>query len=413
MAALPYVDPEIDAFLATSDFAADPFPTYARLRQEMPVFRSETQGAWLISRYSDVRDTLRDHQRFSSHGRFSAVLDHLTPEERLEVLPLEEHFSVGMIGSDPPNHTRLRGLINRAFTPRVIESLRPRIEALVEEFLHDIIIRGTGEMEVIADFAFPLPATVIAELLGAPPESREQFREWSHGILAFQGTGRTTVEVLERSQRDLLSMRAFLTDLADERRSRPQDDLLSRMVEVEMEGDRLTSAELLTTCVTLLTAGHETTTNLIGNGIYTLLSHPEQLQLLRAEPALLPSAIEEILRFHSPLQRNPRRLATDVDLHGVTMKQGDFVLQLLGSANRDPAHFPQPNRFDIARDPNRHLAFGMGIHFCLGAPLARLEGPIAIAAMLHRMPNLHLADEQPQWLRHGLLRGFERLDVSF
>ena len=333
---------------------------------------------------------------------------HLSEEEKCRFQPLQSHFSVGMIGSDPPEHTRLRGLINRAFTPRVIASLQEPVTSLVDGFLDEVERRGTGEMDIVADLAHPLPATVIAELIGAPFESREQFKVWSNGILAFQGTGRTTPEVLERSQSDLTEMRAFISDLVEQRRKVPADDLLSRMV----EGDMLTEAELLTTCVTLLTAGHETTTSLIGNGMLTLLRHPEQMARLRDNRDLMPTAIEEMLRYESPLQRNPRKLASDVELHGAQMRDGDFVLQLLGSANRDEGQFEQPQHFDITRKPNRHLSFGFGIHFCLGAPLARLEAPIAIGAMLDRMPSMQLA-EDPRWIEHGLLRGLRSLRVSY
>jgi cytochrome P450 len=401
----------LDRDLAAPEFAANPYPVYHRLREEAPVFWSESQGAWLLTRYDDVLDSLRNPRGFSSRGRFSAVLERVPEETRPTFRPLEDHFSVGLLGSDPPDHTRLRGLINRAFTPRVVEQLRPRIVAIVAELLD--AVEGREEMDAIRDFAYPLPATVIAELLGAPPESRERFKVWSDGILSFQGTGRTTPEVLARAQRDLLDMRAFLGELLEERRREPKEDLLTRLVEAEAEGDKLSQAELLTTCVTLLTAGHETTTNLIGNGLYTLLRHPEQLERLRQEPELMPAAVEEMLRFESPLQRNPRRVAEETELRGQRLKRGDFVLQILGAANRDPAQFPDPDRFDITRQPNRHVAFGMGIHFCLGAPLARLEAPIAIGALLERYPNLRLATDHVEWQRHGLLRALKALPIAW
>ena len=402
---------DLDAALASEDFVADPYPTYARLRAEGSVFQSESQGAWLVARYDDVAATIRDPRRFSSQGRFSAVLEPLPLDERTRFDPLERHFSVGLLGSDPPDHTRLRHLINRAFTPRVVEALRPRIQALVDELLD--AVQGQGEMDAIHDLAYPLPAIVIAELLGVPVEQRDRFKVWSDGILGFQGTGRTTVAKLQRAQDDLLEMRAFLTELLDHRRRSPSEDLLGRMVAAESEGDRLSSAELLTTCVTLLTAGHETTTNLIGNGLATLLRSPEDLAALRDDPGLMPTAIEEILRYESPLQRNPRRVAEDLDFGGQHLRQGDFVLQILGAANRDPERFPDPDRFDIRRHPNRHLAFGMGIHFCLGAPLARIEGPVALGTILRRMPAIQLASDQLSWQRHGLLRSLTALPVTF
>ena len=401
----------IDEHLTSPAFYANPYPLYHQLRGEQPVFWSEALGGWLLTRYDDVHATLRDTEHFSSRGRMLSVLNHLPDEERARLRLFEEHFTVGLISADPPDHTRLRGLISKAFTPRTIEGLRPRIQALVDELLDQAVERG--EMDLIRDFAYPLPATVIAELLGAPPEARDRFKVWTEQILSFQGTGRVTVDVLEKSQRGLHEMRDFLAALLDERRRRPQGDLLSRMVAAEAEGDKLTSDELLTTCVTLLTAGHETTTNLIGNGLYTLLRHPDQLHQLREQVNLMPGAIEEMLRYESPLQRNPRRVAEDVELHGQTLRRGDYVLQILGSANRDPARFPAPDQFDITRQPNPHVAFGFGVHFCLGAPLARLEAPIAIETILRRLPQLRLATESVQWHEHGLLRGLQSLPVTF
>jgi cytochrome P450 len=392
-------------------FTADPYPLYARLREEAPVYWSESQRAWLLTSYADVSATVRDPKRFSSSGRFSAVLDALPSDERSRFDPFERHFAVGLLGSDPPDHTRLRRLINRAFTPRVVEELRPRVQDLVDGMLDQV--QAKGEMDFIRDIAYPLPATVIAELLGVPVEDQDRFKDWSDGILSFQGTGRTTVETLDRAQRDLLEMRAFLTDLLAQRRRVPTDDLLGRMVAAEEEGDKLSSAELLTTCVTLLTAGHETTTNLIGNGLYTLLRHPEQMARLRVDEALMPTAVEEMLRYESPLQRNPRRVAEDLEFGGQRLRRGDFVLQILAAANHDPAVFPDPERFDITRQPNRHLAFGHGIHFCLGAPLARIEAPVVIGTVLRRMPELHLTKDEPQWQEHGLLRSLRTLPVAF
>ena len=403
----------LDTALGTPAFFNNPYPFYGELRTDNPVHWSETNGGWMLTRYDDVAATIRDHSRFSSRGRFSAVFARMDPELRQRVQPTERHFSVGLIASDPPDHTRMRGLINRALTPRVIDAMRPRILLLVSEFLD--AAAPSGEMDIIADLAYPLPATVISELLGAPAESRDQFKSWSHDILGFQGTGLPSQESVERAQTSLLAMRAFLSELAAERRLTPRDDLIGLLVAAEQDGDRLTESELLTTCVTLLTAGHETTTNLIGNGLWLLLSHPDQLQLLRDRPELMPSAIEEMLRKESPLQRNPRQLAFDFELRGKRLRAGDYVMQVLGTANRDPEQFADPHRFDITRTPNRHLAFGHGIHFCLGAPLARLEAPIAIGEVLRRMPRLALADGDvsPQWHQSGFVRGLQTLPVVF
>jgi pimeloyl-[acyl-carrier protein] synthase len=401
----------LDDLLRTDAFAADPYPVYARFRAEAPVHFSEANGGWMLFRHDDVHASLRDHARFSSRGRFAAALQRMEPGVRERIGPLTDHFTVGMLANDPPAHTRLRGLVNRAFTPRVVEAMRPRIRAIVDALLDAALPRGS--FDLIADFAYPLPATVIAELFGAPVSERDRFKTWSNDILGFQGTGNPSAESVLRAQDSLLEMRAFLLELADHRRRVPGDDLLGLLVAAEADGDRLTGQELLTVCVTLLTAGHETTTNLIGNGAWLLLTHPDQLARLHEDPGLMPTAIEEMLRYESPLQRNPRMVATDLDLHGQQLRAGDYVMQVLGSANHDPAAFPDPERFDIGRAPNRHLAFGHGIHFCLGAPLARLEAAIAFGELLRRAPALALTapDAPPHWVRHGLLRGLESLPV--
>jgi cytochrome P450 len=403
--------PALDEQLVSPAFYQNPYPFYEQLRAEAPVVYSEALGGWLLTRYDDVLATLHDPRRFSSQGRMLAALERLPNGSRAHFKLFEDHFSIGLISSDPPNHTRLRGLVNKAFTPRAIEQLRPRIQQLVDEMLD--AVEPSGRLDIVRDLAYPLPAIVIAEMLGAPPEAREDFKVWSDGILAFQGTGVVTPEVLAYAQQHLQTMRAFLMELLVERRQRPQDDLLSRLAAAEMEGDRLTEAELLTTCVTLLTAGHETTTNLIANGLYTLLCHPEQLEQLRANPSLMPTAIEELLRFESPLQRNPRRVAEDLEYGSAHMRRGDYVLQILGAANRDPAIFAEAGSLRLTRQPNRHLAFGFGLHFCVGAPLARLEGPIAIGTVLRRLPGLRLAAETVEWQPHGLLRGLAALPARF
>jgi cytochrome P450 len=265
------LSPELDQQLLSPAFYHNPYPLYARLRQEAPVVWSERVGAWLITRYEDVITTLRDAQHFSSQGRMLAALDRLSADERAQLQPFEQHFTGGLINSDPPDHTRMRTLINKAFSPRMVEQLRGRVATLVNEFLD--AVQDRAAMDVIADLAYPLPATVIAELLGAPGADRERFKGWSEGIFAIQGRGRLTFAQLAQAQEHLLAFRAYLRGLIAARRARPHDDLLGQLVAVEMADDRLSEAELLTTCVTLLTAGHETTTNLIGNTLYTLLQH--------------------------------------------------------------------------------------------------------------------------------------------
>ncbi len=400
---------ELDALFRDPGFSQDPYPTYDRLRETSPVFWSDANGGWMLFRWEDVHASLLDHQRFSSTGRFSAALQRLSPELREACGLLDAHFSVGMLASDPPHHTRMRALVTKAFTPRVIETLRPRIEALVSDLLDDI--DPASPFDLIESLAYPLPATVISFLFGAPAADRERFKGWTKGILGFQGTGNPSRASIEAATEALADMRGYLDVLITARRRDPQDDLLSLLVAAEEEGDRLSTAELQTICVTLLTAGHETTTTLISNGVWLLLTHPEQHALLREQPDLMPNAIEEMLRYESPLQRNPRMVKSAFTYHGHDLRAGDYVMQVLGSANRDPAQFPAPARFDITRTPNRHLAFGHGVHFCLGAPLARLEAPIALRQLFARFPDLRMADDGVTWQRSGLLRGLTALPV--
>ena len=400
---------QLERGIASPLWYDDPYPIYRQLRADDPVHWSDTLGGWVLTRYDDVVATLRAPEHYSSHGRFQRALANLPEDARTRLRPLEDHFSVGLISADPPDHQRLRTLVTTAFTPRVVEALRPRIQHLVDDLLD--AAQGRGTLDIIRDLAYPLPATVIAELLGVPAADRDTFKRWSEGIISFQGTGRATAETFGRAQADLLQMRAYFRDLLLERRRTPAADLLGRLVAAETADDRLTEAELLTLCVNLLTAGHETTTNLIGSGMLSLLRHPDQLERLRREPALMTSAVEEMLRYESPLQRNLRRVTQEIELRGKVLRPDDLVIQLLGAANRDPEQFADPERFDIGRRPNRQIAFGYGIHFCVGAPLARLEAPIAIGALLRRWPLMALATEAVQWQPHWPLRSLVALPV--
>jgi cytochrome P450 len=407
--------PPIDTLLAAPGFSQDPYPAYERLLAEAPVTWSDAWNAWVVSRHEDVVAVLRDPARFSSAGRLLELLDELPPELQDEASPIRTHFATrGLVHADPPDHGRLRGLISRAFSPRVIEGMRPRITAIVDELLD--AVAGHGRMDVVADLAYPLPAIVIAELLGAPPEDRDRFRRWSDDIVAFQGTGRAIPEAIPRSAAGITGMRAYLSELFEARRREPRDDLLGGLVAAEVEGERLTTEELTSTCVTFLIGGHETTTSLIANGLFTLLRHAAALAALRGDPGRIPAAVEEVLRWESPIQRAFRRVAQDTDLGGQRMREGQIVIALLAAANRDPAACPAPGTFDIARDPNRHLAFGSGVHFCIGASLARLEAAIALRTLLERFPDLALdvPPEAIRWQREkALFRCVEALPVRF
>jgi pimeloyl-[acyl-carrier protein] synthase len=405
-------DDELDHLLLAPDFTADPYPAYHVLRERDPVHWSEPWGCWLLTRYADVVASLRDPPSFSNSGRFRPILENLPPETRAQVQPLERHFERGLLNVDPPDHTRMRTLINKSFTPRAVAAMVPAIQQLVDQCLDQV--QDQGRLDVIRDLAFPLPVIVVARMMGVPPADRDQFKEWSTAIVAFQATGRTTPDTVRRSQVALLAMRDYLRAIAHARRQAPRDDLISAMVAAEEQGDTLSEEELLSTCVTMMIAGHETTTNLIATGLLNLLRHPAQLAQLRADPALVGSAVEELLRYDSPLQRNRRVVTHDLEFGGKQMKRGQPVVQLLGAANRDPAQFADPDRLDLRRSPNAHLAFGRGVHFCLGAPLARLEAPIAHNAILRRLPGLQLATDELQWQHErGMFRGLAALPLLF
>lgn len=386
-------------------FHADPYPFYRHLRETDPVHLSAL-GLWILTRYEDCVTSLRD-PRFGRDG-FEAILSAQYGEEsETGRLPRS------MLFRDPPDHTRLRSLVNRAFTPRVIEGMRGQIQAVVDRLLDHA--EAQGRIDVIADLAYPLPVTVICDMLGVPVGDHEQIKEWSSDIIrSLDAIGvPSDPSIVERGRIGRRGIADYFRALLPERRRRPRADLLSALIAAEEQGDRLTEGELLATCVLLFIAGHETTVNLIGNGTLALLKHPEQLRRLREDPALIGSAIEELLRYDGPVQRTARIPSEDITIGGRTIPKGEMVMPFLGAANRDPAQFPDPDRLDITRADNRHIAFGMGIHFCLGAPLARMEGQIAINTLLRRLPKLALAGQRPEHRQSLTLRGLVSLPVAF
>lgn len=399
--------------LASPRFKADPHPFYARLRAEAPVWRTtlpDKRTAWLVTRYEDVAGVLK-------HGRFAKdKVNALDPEQRAKtpwvpgfLKPLERN----MLDLDEPDHGRLRALVGKAFTPRLVERLRSRVEALSEELLDAMAakaVRNKGAAELVADYALPLPATVIAELLGVPSGDLRRFHRWSSSLVSVSSK-RDMLRALPAA----LSFVRYLRKLIQRRRVDPEDDLISALVRAEEAGDKLSEDELLAMAFLLLVAGHETTVNLISGGTLALLDHPEQAEALRGDPSLIKPAVEELLRYTSPVEMATERYAReDVEIGGTTIPRGELVLAVLGSANRDERHFESPHVLDLARDPNRHLAFGRGgVHHCLGAPLARMEGQIAIGALLRRFPRARLpvAPETLRWRRGMFLRGPERLPL--
>jgi cytochrome P450 len=390
---------------------ADPYPLYAMLRATNPVFRLpipvETgAGVWLLTRHADVELALRDRRFSVDRARSDVARLHA---DRIPRMLLGGPSGLRtMLVMDPPDHTRVRGLVSKAFTPRRVAALGERIEGLVDELLDEVLPRG--RFDVIRDLAEPLPAIVIAELLGVPPEDHRAFKQWSSALIEavpqapFQGASvvEERVQVIVR----------YLRDVIAERRRKPQGDLISGMIEAQEERDALTDQELLAMSFLLLLAGHETTTNLIGNGTLALLRNPGEWERLRAEPALLENAVEELLRYDSPVQATARVTLEDVELGGQKIAAGALVACSIGAANRDPAVHPDPDRLDLGRAEIRHLSFGLGAHFCLGAALARLEGQAAFGALAARCPGLRLATEAPEHRPNFVLRGLKGLPVT-
>jgi cytochrome P450 len=403
--------PQVDLFDPT--FKANPYPTYAELRSEAPVYRAELpdgRGVWLVTRYDDVVAVLKD-ERFAKDWRSA-----MTPEQLAQIPPIPEvmkPLSENMLDKDPPDHERLRRLVSKAFTPRLIERMRPRVQEIADTLLDAVKTKDKGGMDLIDDYAFPLPITVIAELLGVPVEDRNRFREWSDAAVS----GDTTQEYVEKIL--LPHMQAFidyLRALFEEKRDNPKDDLISALVLAEEAGDRLSEDELLAMVFLLLVAGHETTVNLIGNGTLALLQNPDQLQKLRDDPSLIKPAIEELLRYEGPVETSTERFAReDVAIGDTVIPKGEMVMIVIAAADHDPERFPEPDALDIARADNKHLAFGKGIHHCLGAPLARMEGQIALGTLLRRMPDLRLkgSPESLTWRPGMVLRGLKGLPVAF
>jgi cytochrome P450 len=390
----------LDPFLP--EHRPDPYPLYARLRELDPVHRSPA-GPWVLTRHADATAVLRD-PRFSSHP------GHLHGE-RPQVGPRRLDTKV-LLFLDPPDHTRIRSLVSKAFTPNRVRQLRPRVEALVGELLD----RGEqqGSLELIADLAYPLPVSVICELLGVPAVERDQFRRWSSDASRLLDRDIDLDEqAMERGTAAIAGFTEYFIALIGERRNQARDDLLSALIAAEEAGERLSWEELLSTIILLFLAGHETTVNLIGNGALALLCHPDQLERLRRDPAIGPSAVEELLRYDSPVHVTARIATTEVAVGGSAIEPGEQVIVLVAAANRDPAVFPDPDRLDLGRPDNRHLSFSAGMHYCLGAALARLEGEVALRELVRRFPRLELADPEPAYRDHLVLRGLRSLPLSF
>lgn len=386
---------DVESLLISDEFVRDPYPLLHDLRDHDPVHWSDAIGGWLLTRYDDVLVSLKDTDSFSNENRLGKAVEYLPAERRARFKPFEDHYATkGLLHSDPPDHTRMRAVILKDFTPGVVERLRPSIQAVVDGLLDDAERRGG--MDAVPDLAAALPVGVIAEMLGVPREDRHLFKHWTDMILGFQGVNKPSEECLARAQQGLVELRPYLADMIADRRRSPRADLMSKFAAASADGS-MSEAELINTCVTLFTAGHETTLSLISNTVLLLLTHREQLAALRREPDLLKPMIEESLRYESPVSRQTRLMKQDVQLRGKTLRRGEIVFQMLNAANRDPAQFDDPDTFDIRRAENRHVAFGYGPHFCIGATLARAEGAIAIGTLIRRFPEVRLVDDVPHW----------------
>ena len=392
--------------VATPEGRADPYPRYAALRARAPVHQSAF-GFWALSRYDDCQQLLR-HPGVGKDFSGAASALGLTDEQRSQQDRFRNDRS-NMLTTDPPDHTRLRGLVTRAFTPRTVETLRPSVVALVDELLGAF---GAGEVDVMDALAFPLPVTVIGEMLGVPAEDRPGLRPLVRAVTAVLELAVTPTALAEAAAADD-ELTAYFAGLVAERRAHPRDDLLTKLIEAEDKGDQLTEHELISTAILLFAAGFETTTHLIGNGLLALLGHPDQLARLRADRSLVRPAVEELLRYDSPVQLAVRTAYEDLSIGGHQIEAGSVVLALLGAANRDPARFGDPERLDVGRDEGAPMSFGGGIHFCLGAALARLEGQIVLDRLLDRFTTMELVGGPPT-LRDSLtLRGLVDLRVRF
>lgn len=396
--------------LLRPEVRADPYPFYADLRSEDPVHWDESLGFWVLTRYADITAVYAD-SRFSRAQGLRSGFERLSETEKRIAEPVYHSFSKTMFYSDPPYHTRLRGLVNSAFTPTAVEQMRPHIRRIVDGLLD--AVQAKGEMDAIRELAHPLPILVITQMLGLPSEDRWQFKKWSDDLFAILGSVPHAPELMDRAARSLAELTEYLTALSEARRQQPQNDLLSALVTVVEKGERLTQEELIANVTILLSAGHETTSNLIGNGLLALLQHPEQLQKLRENPHLISSAVEEMMRYDNPVQIAYRSAADDVEIGGKWIRKGQLVNSILAAGNRDPQRFSEPDRFDITRDEGRHLGLGLGIHFCLGAPLVRLEAQIAFSTILRRFPKMQLATENFEWQEHPIFRGAKSLPLVF
>ena len=414
---------DADAALASAlndgSYFSQPFPLFADLRRNAPVFYSQVLGGWVVTRYSDVSEILHNHEDYSSKGRVLHLINQLDDDVREKLPLLQMHFATGLAHSDAPEHKRLRGLLAQAFTPRISENMRPVSSQIVSQLLDQL----DGEVELIADLFTPVPAIVVGKLLGSEESDIPNLIRWAHAINGlYEKGGRISADKALHAEAMLEEMRIFVMRLTNARRELrdqgqldPHSDILSGLVNAELSGDSLTESELVSTAVTLFVAGHETTTHLLGNGFRALLATPGAFDEIKADADLIPQAVDEMARFDGSVPRSWRITKREMEIAGVKIPAGDLVLPILASANRDESIFEDPDCFDLHRDARKHLAFGRGVHVCLGAPLARIEGQEIIKELVQRYPNISLAkkSEDLEWRRDIALRGLIALPVKF
>ena len=392
--------------LLSPEVLADPYPLYRRLRTEDPVLWDPFLHAWVVTRYDDVVKVLLD---FSA--RRTPTPEQLAEMGLADLSPIAQVMVKQMLFMDPPAHTRMRSLCSQAFTPRRVEALREHIQDIANRLLDSVLPRG--EMDFIADFAAPLPAIVTAEMLGVPISDHLQLKRWSADFAEMLGNFQHNPNRASRVRSSLNEMTSYFRETIREQRARPRDGLVSSLLAAEVDGDRLSEEEVVANVIVTMVGGQETTTNLLGNGILTLLRNPDVMQDLRADLSVIGSAVEELLRYESPSQHTARLAPEDTEIDGRRIRKRQAVIAVMGAANRDPQRFADPDRLDIRRKDNRHVAFGFGAHFCFGAPLARMEGQIAFATILQRLPNLQVKPGPIGWRENLGLRGLVALPVSF
>lgn len=408
---IPTATATLDPYaLGSAEVLHNPYPVYARLRVSDPVYYSSDWNGWVVTRYQDVYAILQDSARFSA-ARTPALLKQLPAHDQAELTTLNRYMSLWIGFVDAPEHTRLRSVSIKALAPRFFEALRPRIQEIADGLIDRIIARG--HMDTIREIAYPLPLTVISELIGIPPKDRARFKQSSDEFVAVAGPSRITAEAAKNAQTGLDAMISFLRPVYEDRRKNPQPDMMSILMNCEADGNLLDEEEVLVLCASLAIGGHETTTNLIGNGLYALLQNPDQLEKLKQNPELITTAVDEFLRYDPPLQRALRVAREDVEIDGTLVKKGEIVLAMLASANRDPQVFPHSEELDVARQENRHLTFGYASRYCLGAQLARIEGQVALGAVVTRLHNLRIADPGPVRRENVAFRGLASLPVIF